>query len=86
MPNSIDTKRNTQQDKVSLILEMQKLFNMHKHKCNTIPKYKDRNYMIISIGAVQGIDQVQPSFTIKALKNRKSRNTFKINCLGFLLM
>jgi hypothetical protein len=57
-------------DQVSYIPEVQGWFNMHKSI--NVMQYqtcKNKNYIILSIGAEKAFDKIQHPFMIKALKN-----------------
>ena len=57
-------------DQVWFIPGMQGFFNIHKsiNVMHHIYKLKDKNHMIISIGAEKAFDKIQHPFTIKTLQ------------------
>ena len=57
-------------DKVGFIPGMQRFFNIRKSNSmiNHINKLKDKNDMIISIGAEKAFDKIQHPFMIKTLQ------------------
>ena len=64
-------------DQVGFISEIQGFFNIHKsiNVIHHINKLKDKNHMIISIGAEKAFDKSQHPFMIKTLqKNGHRRN------------
>ena len=60
-------KKCIHRDQVGFIPEMQGFFNIHKsiNMINHINKLKDKNHMIISIGAEKSFDKIQQPFMIK---------------------
>ena len=61
-------------DQVGFIPRMQGFFNVHKaiNVIHHINKLKDKNHMIISVGAEKAFDKIQQSFMIK--KSPESRH------------
>ena len=61
-------------DQVGFIPGMQGFFNVHKaiNVIHHINKLKDKNHMIISVGAEKAFDKIQQSFMIK--KSPESRH------------
>ena len=57
-------------DQVGFIPGMQGFFNIHKstNVIHYINKLKDKNHMIISIGAEKAFDKIQHRFMIKTLQ------------------
>ena len=65
-------------DQVGFIPRMQGFFNVHKaiNVIHHINKLKDKNHMIISVGAEKAFDKIQHSFMIKkSPESRHRRNT-----------
>ena len=65
-------------DQVGFIPGMQGYFNNHKsiNVIHHINKLKDKNHMIISIGAEKAFDKIQHSFMIKTLQKAGIEGTY----------
>ena len=60
-------------DQVGFIPGMQVFFNIHKsiNVIHHINKFKDKNYMIISVDAEKAFDKIQYPFVIKPLRKQE---------------
>ena len=61
-------------DQVGFIPRMQGFFNVHKaiNVIHHINKLKDKNHMIISVGAEKAFDKIQHSFMIKKISRKQA--------------
>ena len=61
-------------DQVGFIPGMQGFFNVHKaiNVIHHINKLKDKNHMIISVGAEKAFDKIQHSFMIKKISRKQA--------------
>ena len=73
-----DIKKSIHHDQVGFILRMQGWFNTHKaiKVIDHINKRKNKNYMILLIGAEKAFDKIQHLFLIKTLQSVGIKGTF----------
>ena len=71
-------KRIMHHDQVGFLPGMQGFFNIHKsiNVINHMNKLKEKNHMIISIGAEKAYDKIQHPFMIKTLQKVGTEGTY----------
>ena len=71
-------KKTILHDQVGFIPGMQGFFNIHKsiNVIHRINKFKDKNYMIISIDAEKAFDKIQHPFMINSLQKAGLEGTY----------